>query len=104
MGIFTVPHVQRMPAGLLYLVLGILLGGLGIAIAGAVAKQKNSIILGSILTVLTVVGWVLTVTVIGALVGLPILAAVGIYSLVYSIMAFVRSGSAPTSAATGTVG
>lgn len=74
MGLFEIPTFKRSPDGILALVLGILLGGLGIIITGAVASHKNTVIVG-VLQLLT-----------GFIFGLGWL-----WAIVWGILIFVRS-------------
>jgi hypothetical protein len=91
MGIFDIPVVKRSPHGILALVLGIVLGGLGILITGAVAKHKNTIIVGGIMMagsiLLTILGFVV----------MPLFSMLAwlfyVWALVWGIMIFVKSTS-----------
>lgn len=82
MGLFEIPTLKRSPDGILALVLGIVLGGIGIIITGAVANHKNTIIVGVIQTVVTVVTFGLAY----------------FWSLAWGILLFVRSEENATTA------
>ncbi len=61
MGLFEIPQFKRSPGGILALVLGIILGGFGILITGIIEKHKDTIIIGVLQIVATLLlglGWI----------------------------------------------
>jgi hypothetical protein len=88
MDLFQIPQLKRSPDGILALVLGILLGGLGILITGAIAKHRNTMIVGAIQLGIAILGIVLSFM-------MPLLAFVGfltwVWAVVWGILIFVKS-------------
>jgi hypothetical protein len=87
MGLFTVPTLQRNPHGILALVLGILLSGLGLLIAGLIAKSKDTWMMGLLIIVVQIVLYIL-----GFVIGFGLLGMlVWVFAIVWSILIFMKS-------------
>lgn len=81
MGLLDIPSYDR-TGGIIALILAIVLNGLGIAIWGLVKGEKNTIIQGVIILVITIVGAII----------LNFLATIGgVLALVWGIIVLVRS-------------